>query len=469
MLMEFTALGMIIPLSPYLAKDFGADDLQVGLLMSVYALAQLLFAPVWGYLSDRFGRRPILLICLFGASLFYLWFALAETLSTLFITRIAGGLFGAVMSLAMACIADFTGTKDRSKNMGLVGAAIGLGFVIGPFLGAGCSWLGEYLGSAPPFGSQFTAFGAFIVCSINFLVTFLLFPRSARVADPMSTDKVSMKEKGYKSARVADPMSTDKVSMKEKGYKSVRVADPMSTDKVSMKEKGYKSVRVADPKFFMKEKGYKSVRDAVPPAVPSKKQSFLFVLRQPVLRNVLFMYFLLTLALAGIEAVLFLYVKDKLSWSHFPASLGFTYIGLMMVFTQGFLVRKLIPIYGEYKTVLCGFVIGGLGFVGVGLSNWLWPIALSVTFLSIGYSLASVGLSGTVSLLSSPHQQGGIFGVHQSLFSIARIIGPALGGWLYRDFNPSAPFYMSTFMILCAMVVGIFTKEGMVKKQTSPH
>ena len=411
MLMEFTALGMIIPLSPYLAKDFGADDLQVGLLMSVYALAQLLFAPLWGYLSDRFGRRPILLICLFGASLFYLWFALAETLSTLFITRIAGGLFGAVMSLAMACIADFTGTKDRSKNMGLVGAAIGLGFVIGPFLGAGCSWLGEQLGSAPPFGSQFTAFGAFIVCSINFLITFLLFPRSARDAVPMSTDKVSMKEKGYKPAR-----------------------------------------------------------DAVPPAVlVSKKQSFLFVLRNSVLRNVLFMYFLLTLALAGIEAVLFLYVKDKLSWSHFPASLGFTYIGLMMVFTQGFLVRKLIPIYGEYKTVLWGFIIGGLGFVGVGLSDWLWLIALSVTFLSIGYSLASVGLSGTVSLLTHKDQQGGIFGVHQSLFSIARIIGPALGGWLYRDFSPSAPFYMSTFMILCAVVVGLFTKEGMVKKQTSPH
>ena len=427
MLMEFTALGMIIPLSPYLAKDFGADDLQVGLLMSVYALAQLLFAPVWGYLSDRFGRRPILLICLFGASLFYLWFALAETLSTLFITRIAGGLFGAVMSLAMACIADFTGTKDRSKNMGLVGAAIGLGFVIGPFLGAGCSWLGEYLGSAPPFGSQFTAFGAFIVCSINFLVTFLLFPRSTRDAVPAVP------------AVPADPSSArDAVPSSEVGEDSVVL-----------------SARVADP--------------ADPPAVPSKKQSFLFVLRQPVLRNVLFMYFLLTLALAGIEAVLFLYVKDKLSWSHFPASLGFTYIGLMMVFTQGFLVRKLIPIYGEYKTVLCGFIIGGLGFVGVGLSDWLWPIALSVTFLSIGYSLASVGLSGTVSLLSSSHQQGGIFGVHQSLFSIARIIGPALGGWLYRDFNPSAPFYISTFMILCAVVVGIFTKEGMVKKQTSPH
>ena len=132
-LLEFCAFGMIIPLSPYLARDFGADDLQVGLLMSVYSLAQLIMAPFWGNLSDHLGRKPVILTCLLGSTVFYLWFAFSHTLSSLFLTRILAGAFGGVMPVAMACIADLTGEKSRSKNMGLIGASIGLGFMIGPF------------------------------------------------------------------------------------------------------------------------------------------------------------------------------------------------------------------------------------------------------------------------------------------------------------------------------------------------
>ncbi|MYC46725.1 MAG: major facilitator superfamily domain-containing protein 9, partial [Chloroflexi bacterium] len=165
--MEFIAFGMIIPLSPYLARDFGADDLEVGLLMSVYSLAQLIFAPLWGYLSDHLGRKPIILTCLLGSALFYLWFSFANTLEVLFLTRVLAGVFGAVMSVSMACIADVTGEKERSRNMGLVGAAIGLGFIIGPFLGGIFGLLGQQLGNSPPFGSSFSALGAGFVCLVN--------------------------------------------------------------------------------------------------------------------------------------------------------------------------------------------------------------------------------------------------------------------------------------------------------------
>ncbi len=397
-LMEFTAFGMIIPLSPYLARDFGADDLQVGLLMSVYSLAQLIFAPLWGYLSDRLGRRPIILICLVGSSLFYLWFAFAQTLGTLFLTRVLAGVFGAVMSVAMACIADITGEKERSKNMGLVGAGIGLGFIIGPLLGGVFGLFGQYLGSTPPFGSSFSAFGAFLICVLNLSLAFFF-----------------LKESFLKS---------------KKSFLNL------------------KSILV----------NFKEIHK-------SRVKSLMQAIRFPVLKQVLFMYFVLTLALAGIEASLFLYVRDKLSWSHFPSSMGFTYIGLMMVLTQGFLVRKLIPIFGENKIALWGFVLAGVGFAGVGLTNWLWFLAISVTFLCVGYGLASTCLSGAVSLLTGRDQQGGIFGVHQSLFSLARIIGPALGGWFYRDLNPSAPFYMSGLLaffalLVCLSLKGKFPQKG---------
>ena len=396
-LMEFTAFGMIIPLSPYLARDFGADDLQVGLLMSLYSLAQLIFAPVWGYLSDRLGRRPIILICLAGSAVFHLWFSFANTLETLFLTRILAGTFGAVMSVAMACIADRTGEHSRSKNMGLVGAAIGLGFVIGPFLGGVFGLWGRAMGSAPPFGSSFSAFGAFIVCLINFIISYFFLRESFANAD---------------------------------------------------------SSRLSAKNLFLNIKNIHWFR----------VQQLWSAVRRPVLKHTLFMYFLLTLALAGIEASLFLYVRDKLSWSHFPASLGFAYIGLMMVFTQGFLVRVMIPFLGERKTVIWGLIIGALGFAGVGLSAWLWLLTLSVTFLCVGYGLSSTCLSGAVSLLTAKDRQGGIFGVHQSVFSIARIIGPALGGWLYRDLNPSAPFYVSGLLTVFALFVGLALKSRFPQK-----
>lgn len=420
--MEFTAFGMIIPLSPYLARDFGADDLEVGLLMSVYSLAQLIFAPLWGYLSDHLGRKPIILTCLLGSSLFYFWFSFANTLEVLFLTRILAGAFGAVMSVSMACIADVTGEKERSRNMGLVGAAIGLGFIIGPFLGGLFGLLGQQLGKGPPFGSSFSALGACLICLMNFFIVLFFFK---------SKDFV------FPNSKKSFPSRENQKQLLSANRTSTKTPFSISIKKVLLNIKNSHQRRV---------------------------QQLFLAIKYPVLNQTLLMYFLLTLALAGIEASLFLYVRDKLSWSHFPASIGFTYIGLMMVLTQGFLVRKIIPRLGEYKTVVWGLIIGGVGFAGVGMTHWLWFLALSVTLLCIGYGLASTCLSGAVSLLTNKDQQGSIFGVHQSVFSMARIIGPALGGWFYRDLSPSAPFYISGLMVLFALLVGFSLKKSFPKQ-----
>ena len=170
------------------------------------------------------------------------------------------------------------------------------------------------------------------------------------------------------------------------------------------------------------------------------------------------------LSLGSVEASLFLYVRDKLSWSHFPASLGFAYIGLMMIVTQGLLVRKVIPLWGEHRVALFGFLLAGLGFAGVGLTSWLWFVALSVTLLCVGYGLSSACLSGAVSLLTKKDQQGGVLGVHQSVFSLGRILGPAMGGWFYRDLSPSAPFYVSGVLAFLALGLGFHLKNRFPQK-----
>src|SRR6185312_1090175 len=132
---DLVGFGIIIPLSPYLARQYGASAFEIGLMMAAYSLMQFIFSPFWGALSDRHGRRPILLMSIFATSLCHLLFYFSTTFWMLFVSRALAGLFSANISTASAFIADVTPAKDRSKNMGLIGAAFGLGFVFGPALG----------------------------------------------------------------------------------------------------------------------------------------------------------------------------------------------------------------------------------------------------------------------------------------------------------------------------------------------
>ncbi|HEX4923760.1 MAG TPA: MFS transporter, partial [Bdellovibrionales bacterium] len=167
---DLVGFGIIIPLSPYLATRFGATPFEVGMLMAIYSFMQFLFSPVWGRLSDRFGRRPIILISLFGTGLAHLVFAFSSQLWMLFVSRALAGVAGGNISTAMAYVADITGEKDRSKGMGLVGAAFGLGFILGPVIGGVLGEVGLKISEAPPFGAGFPALGAAALCLFNFLL-----------------------------------------------------------------------------------------------------------------------------------------------------------------------------------------------------------------------------------------------------------------------------------------------------------
>jgi multidrug resistance protein len=134
---DLVGFGIVIPVLPYYAEGtvFGATPRAVGLLFASYSVMQLVFAPVLGRLSDKHGRRPILLISLLGTCLGFLILGFATTLWMLFLGRIIDGISGGNISTAQAYIADVTTKEDRAKGMGLIGAAFGLGFVFGPAIG----------------------------------------------------------------------------------------------------------------------------------------------------------------------------------------------------------------------------------------------------------------------------------------------------------------------------------------------
>ncbi len=144
---DLIGFGIVLPLLPRYARDLGATGTTIGLLVASFSLAQLVVAPIMGRLSDRIGRRPVLLISLFGTALGSLLTGLAGSVGLLFIGRILDGASGASVSVAQASAADLAPPKDRARLMGLLGAAFGVGFVAGPAIGA----LGALRGPHVPF------------------------------------------------------------------------------------------------------------------------------------------------------------------------------------------------------------------------------------------------------------------------------------------------------------------------------
>jgi DHA1 family tetracycline resistance protein-like MFS transporter len=133
---NLVGFGIIIPLLPFYAEKFGASPITIGLLFASFSFSQLFAAPVLGELSDRFGRRPILIFSLFGTVVSFAMLAVAQSLPMLFAARIVDGLSGGNITTARAYIADISTEENRAKSFGILGAAFGLGFIVGPGLGA---------------------------------------------------------------------------------------------------------------------------------------------------------------------------------------------------------------------------------------------------------------------------------------------------------------------------------------------
>ncbi|MBI1748946.1 MAG: MFS transporter [Acidobacteria bacterium] len=162
---DLLGFGILMPLLPLYADYFHAPHSVVGYLVSTYSLMQFFFSPVLGGISDRVGRRPIILVSLLGSALSYTVFGLADSLWLLFTSRIVAGICGASVSTAQAYIADTTKPEERAKGMGLIGAAFGLGFVFGPAIGG---MLARYGQSAPPFFAAALSGVAFLL-ALGFL------------------------------------------------------------------------------------------------------------------------------------------------------------------------------------------------------------------------------------------------------------------------------------------------------------
>lgn len=361
--------GIIIPLLPYYAETYGASGLTVGLLAASFSLAQFLFAPLWGRLSDRVGRRPVLLGSLLVTGVSYLLFAAAASLPMLFASRILAGIAGAAISTAQAYVADTTTPAERTKGMGLIGAAFGMGFIFGPALGGVLS----HWGYAVP---------AYVAAGFAFIASVYAFFRLPESLPP-----------GLRAEAITSRQA------------------PIA---------------------------------------------FIHALGRPRIGPVLVTFFITTLCFAGMEAMLALFCEHRYGLRREIFGLLLMYVGVVSAVMQLTLVGRLVRRFGERALVRSGLLCMALAFLVCGSAPPMALFLLAMGVVAVGSGLSTPSLSGLASLVTPVDEQGGVLGIYQSLGSLARAVGPFLGGMAYDHVGAGAPLWLSgSVLVLVALYAGI--------------
>jgi len=367
--LDLMGFGLIIPILPTYAKTLGATDAMVGLLGTSFSIMQFIFASFWGGLSDRFGRRPIMLISIAIMVVAYVLFANATVLWLLFATRLLKGFGAANLSVAQAYISDVVPQKDRTKAFGVIGAAFGLGFIFGPSIGG---IINEFYGVA--------GVGYFAAClgTLNFILAWLFL-------------KESLVEK------------SDSIELFPNPFK----------DLVRFKH------------------------------IPEVNALF----------TINFVY-VLGFSMMQITATLLWAEHFGLSEMHIGYT--FAYVGLLAVIIQGGLIGKFNSWFGERNLLVIGTLLAAIGLFGMPFvpTEHFSLELVCMTFLSLGNALLTPTVSSLLSSFAPEGMQGKILGTNQSVGSLARVVGPAVGGVAY-GWHFSYPYLLAGSISLIVSVLAV--------------
>jgi len=350
---DLVGFGIVIPVLPLYAKNFHASDAVIGLLLGSYSGMQFFFAPILGRMSDKYGRRPVLLFSILGTSLGFLVMGLANTLWLLFVARIIDGATGGNISTAQAYIADVTPPEKRSSGMGLIGAAFGLGFIFGPALGGVLS----RISLAAPF-----LFAAGLAAA-NAIALFFLLPESL----------------AHEHRTKAGGRAPIRQVFREAG--SWQLGAIIAT------------------------------------------------------------YFFGTVAFALLTATYPLFTEGRLNLDALHNGYIFAYLGLIGAIIQGGFIGRLNKLFGEKTLAVTGTLVLAISMFALPSSMSVVRLVLISTGIAVGNSLVTPTLNAMLSKSVGASWQGRALGVMQSAASLARILGPVLGGVLLGTAGVSSPHF----------------------------
>ena len=379
---DLLGFGLILPLLPYFAGEYGASEFLVGLLVASYAAAQFIGAPLLGRLSDRFGRRPILVFSIAGTALGFLLLGLAEPLGValssfvlddptpgqlqalqsgailgvMFIARILSGLTGGNITVAQAYIADVTDSQNRAKGLGLIGAAFGLGFILGPAAG----------GVLSRWGYAVPAFAAAGLAALNLAGVAALLPES------LTAER--------------------KAELAQQGRRAL----------ISIK-------------------------------------AMIEELNKPRIGPLMNIRFFYALAAALFQSMFTLWAKDRLSLDAQTTSYLLAYVGLLSVVVQGGLIGLLTKRFSESKLIAWGVVIQGLALLAWAFTPGVVVLLVVLIPLAFSTGVLNTVINSAITRSVPPHEVGGALGTAGALESLSRVVSPMAGGWLLGAIGAWAP------------------------------
>lgn len=381
--------GLIMPLMPFFAGKYGANELMIGLLVAAYAAGQFIGSPLAGRLSDRFGRKPVLAICMAGTTVGFLLLAVAETLGMslalalpggtapeqlqrlnsivlglLYFSRIISGLAGGVITAAQAYIADITDETNRTQGMGMLGAAFGLGFVLGPVIGGVLSrW-----GFAAP------AYAAAFLSAVSLANILLRLPES-----------------------LTEARKTELANQEKKPLISL-------------------------PDMLRK-------------------------VRQPLLGPLLVVRLVSSIAGALFMALFTLWAKNHLRLDAQVTAYLMAYTGVLAIVTQIWLIGPLTKRFNQSMLLTTSAALLSLAMLG-----WAFtPNVLIFMIVMIPHSIATAVVNTVVNSAISwavlPQEMGDALGTSSALESLSRIVAPTVGGWLLGAAGAWAPGLLGAVLL----------------------
>lgn len=348
-----------------------------GILGALYSLLQFIAAPIWGAISDRIGRKPVLLISLTGLMLSYVLWFFSGSFTTLIIARFLGGIMAGNISTATAVVADITTDKNRSKGMAIIGIAFALGFVIGPAMGGVLSLV-----------RLDTMYPNLVSLGVN------PFSMPALVAMLLALFNIFWVSKKF----------NESLPIEKRGKGEV--------------------TRSANPLKIFKPLPYAGVNTV-------NLGNFLFLT-----------------AFSGMEFTLTFLAHERLNYSSMDNAYLFIYIGFILAFIQGGVVRRKAHDVGEKKMAIMGLFTLIPGLILIGFANTVALLYFGLFFLSCGSAMVIPCLTSLVTMYTPSSEQGKSVGIFRSLGALARVVGPIGAAILYYVYGSGAPYFIGAAFLL---------------------
>ncbi|MCB0795316.1 MAG: MFS transporter [Flavobacteriales bacterium] len=365
---DLLGFGLVIPILPTYATELGATAFEVGLIAAVYALMNFVFSPLWGTVSDRHGRRPVIAGTVATTAFSFLLLAHADTLWLLFVARTISGIGSANIAASQAYITDVTERSERARALGLIGAAFGLGFIFGPLVGG---FVKEH------FGMSWVGYTAMCLSLINLLLVWFFLPESIKEKDPHA--RLEFK--------------------------------PITGVFRALKRAG--------------------------------------------LRDLFLTSFTYITAFSMMQVTVVLLWEEYYGLSEAQIGYMFAFIGLASAAVQGGLVGKLNRTFGEHRLLVYGSLLMavGLGSIPFVPVEWFVPLGfLPIVFLALGNGCMMPSLTSLLSQEATEKEQGQVLGTNQSFGSLARVLGPTLGGMLY-GWHYVSPYVGGALLMMVTLYV----------------